>query len=473
MPPEHQALLEATPDAFCCNWCTSPTRLSILFKCIAACQSYITSFLDLPPAAALRSTIFEATCHIEAVLSLIRISLGFATANLRIKQQPDDITAVGDNTAANGIRVDLMTATNPRRYLDASERKMAKLAKMMNNLAAKGISSSSTTAHQVEDASRNAFWQLRHVFLISLAWFCKHVRELPPETDSGIEGGSRRLIYPLDAHEDRKLNTSALFFVNIGAVMTQSSFHLHLAKVLDNACGTYDDGGTIHDAAAAVIQHGACEGDPDLLTGATAVEYLATMPASVMYASLMSARSPNPRSAAPKPTPAAPPPPPSSHPFHNVFGNIFTFSDTTSANVDADARPSTNSSTAPPPHTTVPAFMCMDLDECDLEILAEASAEAAAASAESLSTMPVALDMSAPNASVLPMSAPPLYASDVSMNTTLDPRVDLAINTENSNLMAAPPGIEDPPPWIGMENPLTAELLSDLPQDATAPWFTL
>lgn len=194
IPPEHQALLEVTPDAHCCNWCSSPTRLAILMKCIAAAQAYIRCYLDLTEDDARHVTIVEVSRHVDAVLILTRAGLGFDTKNFQ-----QGVMVMG--------RADLLKAADVARYLEASERKMASLVTMTD-----AMSNGSGSTGNGREEKQDMFWQMKHIFQISLDWYNKHING---------ETGVPQQISQVEPHENAKLDVSPIFWISEGTSMAR------------------------------------------------------------------------------------------------------------------------------------------------------------------------------------------------------------------------------------------------------------
>ncbi|CAK7218335.1 hypothetical protein SCUCBS95973_003449 [Sporothrix curviconia] len=198
IPPEHQALLEVTPSAHCCNWCGSATRLAMLMKCIAAAQAYIRCYIDLPEIEARHVTIVEVSRHVDAILILTRAGLGFDT---KIFQQ--GAFAMG--------RADLLKAVDVARYLEASERKMASLVTMTDSV--NNNNGGGPSAGSGREERQDMFWQMRQIFQISLAWYNKHVTG---------ESGELQQFSQLEAHESAKLDVSPIFWISEGTTMARA-----------------------------------------------------------------------------------------------------------------------------------------------------------------------------------------------------------------------------------------------------------
>ncbi|CAK7225192.1 hypothetical protein SBRCBS47491_005808 [Sporothrix bragantina] len=198
IPPEHQALLEVTPTAHCCNWCGSPTRLAILMKCIAAAQAYIRCYIDLPENDARHVTIVEVSRHVDAVLILTRAGLGFDTKNFQ-----QGAFAMG--------RADLLKAADVARYLEASERKMASLVTMTD--AVNNNNGGGPSAGSGREERQDLFWQMKQIFQISLAWYNKHVTGDP---------GEPQQVSQVESHENAKLDVSPIFWISEGTTMARA-----------------------------------------------------------------------------------------------------------------------------------------------------------------------------------------------------------------------------------------------------------
>ncbi|KJR87925.1 uncharacterized protein SPSK_07010 [Sporothrix schenckii 1099-18] len=206
IPPEHQALLEVTPNAQCCNWCCSSIRLEILMKCVAAAQAYIRSYLDLSEDDSRHVTIVEVSRHVDAVLILTRAGLGFDTKNFQ-----QGVMALG--------RADLLKAADVARYLEASKRKMASLVTMTDAMTS-GSGSSGTG--QVE--KQDLFWQMKHIFQLSLDWYNKHVNS---------ETGTPQQISQVEAHENAKLDVSPIFWISEGTTMVREKCATGVDKAME------------------------------------------------------------------------------------------------------------------------------------------------------------------------------------------------------------------------------------------------
>ncbi|CAK7198134.1 hypothetical protein SEUCBS139899_000792 [Sporothrix eucalyptigena] len=198
IPPEHQALLEVTPTAQCCNWCGSPTRLAILMKCIAAAQAYVRCYLELPEHEARHVTIVEVSRHVDAILILTRAGLGFDTKNFQ-----QGAFAMG--------RADLLKAADVARYLEASERKMASLVTMTDSV--NNNNGGGPSAGSGREEKQDLFWQMKHIFQISLAWYSKHVAGEP---------GEPQQITQVEPYENQKLDVSPVFWISEGTTMARA-----------------------------------------------------------------------------------------------------------------------------------------------------------------------------------------------------------------------------------------------------------
>lgn len=195
IPPEHQALLDVTPTAHCCNWCGSPTRLAILMKCITAAQAYIRCYLGLSEDDARHVTIVEVSRHVDAILILTRAGLGFDTKNFQ-----QGVMAMG--------RADLLKAADVSCYLEASERKMASLVTMTDAVTSGGGSSGTG-----QEERQDMFWQMKHIFQISLDWYNKHV--------NGDTGAPQQIDH-IGSQESAKLDVSPIFWISEGTSMTRA-----------------------------------------------------------------------------------------------------------------------------------------------------------------------------------------------------------------------------------------------------------
>ena len=198
IPPEHQALLEVTPTTQCCNWCSSPTRLAILMKCIAAAQAYIRCYVDLPENDARHVTVVEVSRHIDAVLILTRAGLGFDTKNFQQGAFAMD-------------RADLLKAADVARYLEASERKMASLVTMTD--AVNNNNGGGPSAGSGREERHDLFWQMKQIFQISLDWYNKNVAVAPAAAPQVRQAESLEIVRP---------DVSPIFWVSEGTTMARA-----------------------------------------------------------------------------------------------------------------------------------------------------------------------------------------------------------------------------------------------------------
>ncbi|ERT00836.1 hypothetical protein HMPREF1624_02069 [Sporothrix schenckii ATCC 58251] len=175
-------------------------------KCVAAAQAYIRSYLDLSEDDSRHVTIVEVSRHVDAVLILTRAGLGFDTKNFQ-----QGVMALG--------RADLLKAADVARYLEASKRKMASLVTMTDAMTS-GSGSSGTG--QVE--KQDLFWQMKHIFQLSLDWYNKHVNS---------ETGTPQQISQVEAHENAKLDVSPIFWISEGTTMVREKCATGVDKAME------------------------------------------------------------------------------------------------------------------------------------------------------------------------------------------------------------------------------------------------